>query len=215
MKKRERSRTAADLALPSSACVCVEITEAATRGAICPDDIGRFSSDIFSGRARSSPPDRGTVRASVSRVPEPAPEHDDRPENKNAATEIAGCAGKGRSIQGGRRSTEKNFDRDDPRAASKLGFSISCLQASSVTAALRPPLLLAACRLTVAALRFPFLPPARLLSTRFTAIARQWMLGPVNTVAALQQTDPAPGTTDLTLTPSGFVRTAILIFGRS
>jgi hypothetical protein len=82
----------------------VDTTEAATRSAICPDDIDSFSSletpELFV---------QSSVRANASPVPELAPTHGDRPENKNAATEIAGYDGKGRSIPGGRRSTEKNL----------------------------------------------------------------------------------------------------------
>ena len=213
MKKRERSHpTAADCAPPSSLCAFVEITEAATRSAICPDDSGRFSSGIFPGEPAA---DRGTARASVSPAPELAPELDGRPENKNVATVIAGSAGKGRSIQDGRRSTEKNLIGMTLAWSSKLGFSISCLLALSVTTALRLPLLLAAYRLTVAPPRFPLLPSARLLSTRCTAIAGERMPGPEDTFAALQQTNSTAGTTDSTLISPSLERTGILIFGRS
>jgi len=95
-----------------------------------------------------------------------------------------------------------------------LGFAFTG-SALSVTAALRPPLLLAAGRLAVASSRFPLPPPARSLSARFTAITVQRMLGPVDAPAALQQTDPAPGTMGSTLTPCGSERSGILIFARS
>jgi hypothetical protein len=175
---------------------------------------GRYRQVFIAGNAGPFCSELRSVRASASPAQELAPEHGDRPLSKNAATVIGGSSGKGRSIRVGCRSTKKKLDRDDPRAADRMSFSI--LSALSVTAALRPPLLLAACRLTVASPRFPLPPPARSLSARFTAIACQRMLGPVNALAALQQTDSAPGTMGSTLTPLGSKRSAgILIFGRS
>ena len=176
---------------------------------------GRYRQVFIAGNAGPFCPELWSVRTSASPAPELAPEHGGKSGNKSAAAVIGESAGKGRSIQVGRRSTKKKLDRDNPRVADKLSFSIACLPALSVTAALCPPLLLATCRLAVASPRLPLPPPTRLLSARFTAIACQRMLRPEDPFATLQQTDSAPGTMGSTLTPCSSERSGILIFGRS
>jgi len=96
------------------------------------------------------------------------------------------------------------------------GFSFwSGLPALSVAAALSLPLLLAALGLAVASPSLPRPPPARLLAARLAAIARQRLLGPEDPLAALQQTNPTPGTTSPLLAfPRSGSSSALLIFGR-
>jgi hypothetical protein len=90
------------------------------------------------------------------------------------------------------------------------------LPALPVAAALSLPLLLAVRGLAVASARLPLPPPARLLAARRTAIPCQRLLGPEDSAAAFQQTDPAPGTTSPPPPPLASENSSgILIFGRS
>jgi len=89
------------------------------------------------------------------------------------------------------------------------------LPALPVAAALSLPLLLAVRGLAVASARLPLPPPARLLAARRTAIPCQRLLGPEDSAAAFQQTDPAPGTTSPPPPLASENSSGILIFGRS
>ena len=176
---------------------------------------GRYRQVFTAGNAGPFCSELRFVRASGPPAPQLAPELGGKSGNKSAAAVIGGSAGKGRSIRGGRRSTEKKSYRDDPRVAGRTEFSIPSLSVLSVTAALLSPFLSAPWGLAIASPRFPLPPPTRLLSARFTAIACQRMLRSVDAHAALQQTDSAPGTMGSMLTPLGSESSSILIFGRS
>jgi hypothetical protein len=96
----------------------------------------------------------------------------------------------------------KKIDRDDPRGGDGSAFlRLSFLPALPVAATLRLPLLLAVRGLAVAAPRLPLPPPVRLLAARRTAIPCHRLLGPEDSPAAFQQTDPAPRTTSPPPTP--------------
>jgi len=93
-------------------------------------------------------------------------------------------------------STKKKFCRDDPHGGDGSAFLyLPILLPLSVTAALGLPLALAVRGLAIASSRLPLPPPAGFHLARLTAIARHRLFRPKDPPAALQQTDPAPGTT--------------------
>jgi hypothetical protein len=122
------------------------------------------------------------------------------------------------STPGGRRSTtpegKKKFG-GMTLAAVRVAIS-SCrafLPAFSIVVALSPPPLLAVRGSAISPPRLPLPPPACLLAARLAAVACQRPFGPEDAPAALQETDPPPGTTSPTLAPGDLGRG--LIFGRS
>ena len=142
------------------------------------------------GRCSLAPP--VVVRASVSPVPELAPERGGRHGNKSAAGASAGCARRPHSNRGGHRSRKKNLIEMTLAALAASGFSfLPSLLPLPVAATLSLALLLALGGLAIAPPCLPLPPAAGLLAAGLTAITRQRLLGPEDPLATLQQTNPA------------------------